>query len=147
MEGIGRLPIIVIALAAWTVNSVLGQQIQAAGDQNMVSFLAPGRSVQAGALQQLGGQNQSPANQPRVGSSPAERGQPSWGAYLTSTDTEDVSNGPTGVRPRALMPLWPLMHCNDEGFPCQREGKFLHSKVKPGHFKLMYRDVYRGLWL
>ena len=109
MEGIGKLPIIVIALAAWTASSALGQQTQAAGDQNVVSFLAPGRSVQAGALQQLGGQNQPPANQVRVGSSPAERGQPSWGAYLTSTDTEDVSNGPTKVRPYALMLLLALM--------------------------------------
>ena len=147
MEGIGKLPIIVIALSAWTASSALGQQTQAAGDQSVVSFLAPGRSVQAGSLQQLGGQNQPPANQARGGSSPAERGQPSWGAYLTSTDTEDVSNGPTGVRPCALMPLLAPDARQRGGFSLSAAVQVIAQHGHICAFKLMYRMFCRELWL
>lgn len=97
MAGISPLQIVLLALAACSVSA---QQTQPAANQknDVVSFLAPGRTAQAGALQTLGGQNQSPAGRVRQATSPAERGQPSWGAYLTPTDEEGVSDGPTRVR-------------------------------------------------
>ncbi len=98
--GISKLQVALIGLVAWSACNVLGQQQQAAGNDRVVSFLTPGRAAQAGALQQLGNQS-PPSGRARAALGPEERGQPSWGAYLTPTDSDSVSDGPTRV---------PLLH-------------------------------------
>ena len=95
--GLTQLQVALVGLVALSAASVLGQQTNTAANDRAVSFLAPGRAAQAGALQQLGNQNMPPSGRTRVGMSAEERGQPTWGAYLTPSDTEDASDGPTRV--------------------------------------------------
>lgn len=95
--GISKLQVALIGLVAWSADSVLGQEKQAAGNDRVVSFLTPGRAAQAGALQQLGNQSVGPSGRARTAIGPDERGQPSWGAYLTTTDSDNISDGPTRV--------------------------------------------------
>ena len=103
MLGISKLQIVLVTLLAWSACNAFGQQTQTAGNQEVVSFLAPGRASQAGALQQLSGQDQPAVGRARQATSPEERGQPSWGSYLTPTDDEGTSDGPTRVRFLLLM--------------------------------------------
>ena len=101
--GISKLQVALVGLVAWSAGSVLGQEQQPAGNDRVVSFLAPGRAAQAGALQQLGNQNVPPSGRARAGTSPEERGQPSWGAYLTPSDSDGLSDGPSSVSLLVLM--------------------------------------------
>ena len=86
----------VLALVALCTVSVTGQQTTAADSSQAVSFLAPGRVAQIGALQPLGG-TQGPRGRAQHATTPAERGFPTWGAYLTPTDDESSTDGPTRV--------------------------------------------------
>lgn len=105
MLGISKLQNVLVTLLAWSACNAFGQQTQNAGNHEVVSFLAPGRASQAGALQQLSGQNQPAVGRARQATSPEERGQPSWGSYSTPTDEEGTSDGPTRVRILLLMCL------------------------------------------
>ena len=109
--GISKLQVALIGIVAWSAGNVLGQEQQAAGNDRVVSFLAPGRAAQAGALQQLGNQSVPPSGRARVGTGPEERGQPSWGAYLTPSDNDNLSDGPTRVSPLVLddVPCMPAL--------------------------------------
>ena len=99
MAGICIASVGVLALVAFCTVSVTGQQTQttAADSSQAVSFLAPGRVAQVGALQPLGGQTQGPKGRAQHARTPAERGFPTWGAYLTPTDDESSTDGPTRV--------------------------------------------------
>lgn len=104
MAGICFASVGVLALVAFCTVSVTGQQTQttAADSSQAVSFLAPGRVAQIGALQPLGG-TQGPRGRAQHATTPAERGFPTWGAYLTPTDDESSTDGPTRVILRPCM--------------------------------------------
>ena len=123
--GISKLQVALIGLVAWSAASVLGQEKQAAGNDRVVSFLTPGRAAQAGALQQLGNQSVGPSGRARMAIGPEERGQPSWGAYLTPTDSDGISDGPTRVRP--LEPLQLSREC----LLCMHPAALLHTFMGP----------------
>ncbi len=132
--GISKLQVALIGLLACSAGSVLGQQQQTAGNERVVSFLTPGRAAQAGALQQLGNQSVPPSGRARTALGPEERGQPSWGAYLTPTDSDGVSDGPTRVR---------LLRVSHDCLLCTYPVPCLHNVEVPQHDDTGFPQQYR----
>ncbi len=96
-RGADKAHVLLVVGVALLVQSCHGQQQQVADQKSTtMSFLAPRQSNPL-PLQTLSAG--PPQGRVKDAVTPIERGDATWGSFLTSTDLDGLSNSPTKVRP------------------------------------------------